>query len=257
MAVLPPPPSAGLGTRMCSNPAGEKYMHIFSIGTTGDWARWSKWKLGGDASKEVWQHESISVDDSAPLRLLPTVVLPTITNDAQKSIPVEQLGFCAIGAEDGEIYHIYKYVPRLPTFPVPVIAVIARLTDIPVEPMALNGNVNKLQLLEPLPTRKYVIISLAVLTQPPTPCLTPIAALAHRNSHCTGASTCGKIISTCCCYKAQSGRTTAGKRTLCWANASSSRPASKMASLTSRALVLFLLFSSTILCTSFSAERMD
>jgi len=86
-------------------------MHIFSVGTTDDWARWSKWKLGEDAAKEVWQNQRISIaDSSAPRRLLPTVVLPTLTSDHQKSISAETLGFCAIGAEDGEIYHIYKYV---------------------------------------------------------------------------------------------------------------------------------------------------
>jgi len=112
MATLPPPPQAGLASRITIDPAGDKYMHIFSVGTTEDWARWSKWKLGGDTAKEVWSHQPISIDDSsAPRRLLPITVLPTLTSNKQLSIPIEQLGFCSIGAEDGEIYHVYRYAP--------------------------------------------------------------------------------------------------------------------------------------------------
>lgn len=86
---------------------GEKYTNVVSIGAMSEGFTWSRCKLGMGG---VWSHETILLDSEAPMRFYPICTLPTrSTISGSPSVP-EQLGFCTVSAENGEVYHIFKFV---------------------------------------------------------------------------------------------------------------------------------------------------
>lgn len=106
---------SGLISRIFTSSSTQKYLGVYAVGVSGEWARFSKVQVGTNALSATWQHEIIPRPSGAPSRLLPSLAYPTLTQAKEKHIPVQNLGFCAEGADEGEIYHIYKYVlPPLP-----------------------------------------------------------------------------------------------------------------------------------------------
>lgn len=113
-SVVLPSVRSGLVSRIYTSSSTQKYLGVFAVGVSGEWARFSKVQVGSNALSSTWQHEIIPRPSGAPSRFLSSLAYPTLTQAKERHIPVPNLGFCAESAEEGEIYHIYKYVPSPP-----------------------------------------------------------------------------------------------------------------------------------------------
>jgi hypothetical protein len=107
-----------LACRIVRGSKGSKTMHVFSVGMNEDWARWSSWRMDKSSPNEEegnqdWHHSPITIASSSsasPSALSPQIALPTITSNHFSKTPLEEIGFCSVGAQDGEVYHVFRFV---------------------------------------------------------------------------------------------------------------------------------------------------
>lgn len=101
---------SSLVSRIHTSSSGQKYLTVFSVGVSREWARFSKVRAGTQALSSTWQHQVIPRPSGAPSSFLPSLSYPALTQVKENHIKVETLGFCAESSEEGEVYHVSKYV---------------------------------------------------------------------------------------------------------------------------------------------------
>lgn len=104
-ALVPATPPDYTDSLACRLVRGDHdVIHAFSVTPSGK-AYYSSWAM---KDKEVWRHEPISLPSLRSF--LPVVILPALSSSHLSALPVDQLGFCSINAENGEIYHVFRFV---------------------------------------------------------------------------------------------------------------------------------------------------
>ena len=89
---------------------GIKSTHVFSIGTFGPNHTWSRCKM---EEGSIWHHEQVipvSLNSDAPRHFYPICTPPTHSPGILPSLAPEELGFCTVCADTGEVFHCHKCV---------------------------------------------------------------------------------------------------------------------------------------------------